>query len=77
MALTASRVLLRLLEHHQRSLPQIRAITATAGHFGLAIGVLADELALGLGTVGLRALPVATGVFAHGLAFRFGGLKSD
>jgi len=50
------------------------AVTAAAGDLGLAVGVLADELALGLGAFGLGALPVASGLLADGLALGFGGL---
>ncbi len=75
MALTASGVFLSLLEHHQRSLSQIGSITSTASHFGLAIGVLTDEFALGFRAVGFGAFPVTTGVFANSFAFGFRSLK--
>jgi len=42
--------------------------------FGDTVGVLADQLTFGLGTVGLVAFPVASGLLAHGLAFGFGSL---
>ena len=41
---------------------------------GNAVRVLADELALRLGAVGLVALPVASGLFADGLALGLRGL---
>ena len=75
MALTASGVFFSFFEHHQRSLSQIGAITSAAGDFGFAVGVFADEFALGFGTVGFGAFPVTTGVFANCFAFGFRGLN--
>ncbi len=48
--------------------------TRAAFNFGDAVGVLADQLALGFGAVGLVALPVAFGFLADGFTFRLGSL---
>ena len=49
-------------------------LAGTAVHLGLAGGVLADKLTLGLGALRLVALPVTLGLFADGLALGAGGL---
>jgi len=76
LALTASRVLLGFLEHHQGSLSQIGSIAPTACHLGLAVGILTDQFTLGFRAIGFSAFPVATRVFANSFAFRFRGLKN-
>ena len=43
-------------------------------NFRHAVGVLTDELALGLGAVGLVAFPVTSGLFTDGFAFGLGSL---
>ena len=50
------------------------AVTSAAGHFGLAVGVLAHQFAFRLGAFGFSAFPVASGLFTNGFAFGFGGL---
>jgi len=74
LALTASGIFFSFLEHHKRSLSKIRAITSTASYFGFTIGVFADELTFGFGTIGFGAFPVASGVFTNGFTFRFRSL---
>ena len=75
LALTALLVGFGLLEvgerlSHSRGSHGARA----ALDFRHAVGVFADELALGFGAAGLVTLPVASGLFAHGLALRLGSL---
>ena len=43
-------------------------------NFRNAVGILTDQLALGLGAVGFMAFPIASGFFANGFAFRLGSL---
>ena len=50
------------------------AVTAAAGDLRFAVRVFADQFAFGLGTFGLGALPVASGLLADGFALGFGGL---
>ena len=50
------------------------AVTAAAGDLRFAVGVFADQFAFGLGTFGLGALPVASGLFTNWLAFRLRSL---
>ena len=74
-ALTAFFVLGSFLEEgeglsNSRSSQSARA----AFDFRHTVGVLANKLALGFGAVGLVAFPVASGFFADGFAFGFGGL---
>ena len=74
LARAARGVLLGLLEHGEVGGSTTAVLALAAVDLGYARGVLADELALGLGAVGLVALPVALGFLADSLALGLGGL---
>jgi len=49
-------------------------ITVATVDFRNAVGIFTDEFTFGFGAVGFVTLPVASGFFAHGFAFRFRSL---
>jgi len=73
-AVTAFGVLFGLFEHEHRGQGSSVCVALAALKLRSAGGVFADEFALGLGTFGLVALPVALGLFTDGFAFGFGDL---
>jgi len=73
-ALAASGIFFCFFKKKCRNSGLHHAFTGAASYFWLAVGVLTHQLAFGFGTLGLIALPVATRIFAHGLALGLGGL---
>jgi len=75
IAAAAVRIFFGFLEEGKAdSVGSAAHVTIAALDFGNAVGVLADQLALGLGAGWLVAFPVALGLFADDFAFKFWSL---
>ena len=72
---TALVILLAFLEHGHADVHHgSSGIARAALDLGATVGVFTDKLTLGLGALGLLALPVTLGLFTDGLTFRLGHL---